>query len=34
MKAFTKPMQRITERGFVDSDGVEHEVDVILCATG
>jgi cation diffusion facilitator CzcD-associated flavoprotein CzcO len=25
---------RITEKGFVDKDGVEHEVDVVICATG
>jgi hypothetical protein len=27
-------LQRVTEKGFVDSDGVEQEVDVIICATG
>ncbi|KAJ5964122.1 uncharacterized protein N7479_003998 [Penicillium vulpinum] len=32
--AFTKQLQRITPAGFVDADGVEHEVDAILCATG
>jgi cation diffusion facilitator CzcD-associated flavoprotein CzcO len=31
---FTKEMQRITEKGFVAADGTEHEVDVIICATG
>jgi len=25
---------RLTETGIVDEDGVEHEVDVIICATG
>ncbi|KIV93713.1 hypothetical protein PV10_04908 [Exophiala mesophila] len=34
VKVFTKQMQRITPRGFVDSEGHEHEVDVIICATG
>jgi len=34
VKCFTKSMKKITEKGFVDSDGVEHEVDVIICATG
>ncbi|RVX67654.1 hypothetical protein B0A52_08183 [Exophiala mesophila] len=34
VKVFTKQMQRITPRGFVDSEGNEHEVDVIICATG
>lgn len=27
-------MTHITENGFLDSDGVEQEVDVIICATG
>jgi cation diffusion facilitator CzcD-associated flavoprotein CzcO len=31
---FTKNTQRITEKGFIDADGTEHEVDVIICATG
>lgn len=31
---FTKDMQKITEKGFVDHEGKEHEVDVIICATG
>ncbi|KAK5052671.1 hypothetical protein LTR84_002536 [Exophiala bonariae] len=31
---FNKEMQRITSTGFVDQDGREHEVDVIICATG
>ena len=34
VKVFTKNMTRITEKGFVDSDGVLHEADVIICATG
>ena len=34
VKAFTKPMKKITQRGFIDNEGVEHEVDVIMCATG
>ena len=32
--AYTEQLQRITERGFIDPDGTEHEVDVIICATG
>ncbi|KAF9884521.1 hypothetical protein FE257_001709 [Aspergillus nanangensis] len=31
---FLQPMQRITKNGFIDSNGSEHEVDVIICATG
>lgn len=31
---FTDPIDKITPRGFVDRDGNEHEVDVIICATG
>ncbi|KAL6248698.1 hypothetical protein RBB50_004953 [Rhinocladiella similis] len=31
---FNKEMQRITAKGFIDQDGREHEVDVIICATG
>jgi cation diffusion facilitator CzcD-associated flavoprotein CzcO len=31
---FGEQMQRITPRGFVDHQGQEHEVDVIICATG
>jgi len=31
---FTDPIGRITERGFVDHEGTEHDVDVIICATG
>jgi len=27
-------MRQITPAGFVDSEGNEHEVDVIICATG
>lgn len=34
VKVFTKQMQKVTPRGFVDSEGNEHEVDVIICATG
>lgn len=32
--AYTSQLQRITEKGFIDPDGVEHEVDVMICATG
>ncbi|KAF2733825.1 FAD/NAD(P)-binding domain-containing protein [Polyplosphaeria fusca] len=31
---FTDPIDSITEKGFVDHEGREHEVDVIICATG
>ncbi|MCJ1298381.1 hypothetical protein MMC08_001170 [Hypocenomyce scalaris] len=31
---FTGPINRITPTGFVDHEGNEHEVDVIICATG
>lgn len=31
---FGKELQRITPKGFVDGEGQEHEVDVIICATG
>jgi hypothetical protein len=34
VKVFTKQMKQITPGGFIDSDGNEHEVDVIICATG
>jgi hypothetical protein len=27
-------MQRITPKGFIDHKGKEHEVDIIICATG
>ena len=27
-------MKRITPKGFIDHEGIEHEVDVIICATG
>lgn len=30
----TEPIQRITEKGLLTADGVEHEVDVLICATG
>lgn len=31
---FTNEMKKITEKGFLDHDGNEHEVDIIICATG
>ncbi|KAJ4375879.1 hypothetical protein N0V83_001157 [Neocucurbitaria cava] len=31
---FTDPIGSITETGFVDHEGKEHDVDVIICATG
>ena len=30
----TDSIERITEHGVVTADGVEHEVDVLICATG
>jgi cation diffusion facilitator CzcD-associated flavoprotein CzcO len=30
---FTEMFREITERGFIDADGQEHEVDIIVCAT-
>ncbi len=30
----TESIQRITEKGVVTADGVEHEVDSLVCATG
>lgn len=30
----TGPIQKITETGIVDNEGIEHEVDVIIMATG
>jgi cation diffusion facilitator CzcD-associated flavoprotein CzcO len=32
--AYTEQIRRITKTGFIDPDGVEHQVDVIICATG
>lgn len=29
----TKMFQKITEKGFIDADGKEVEVDIIVCAT-
>ncbi|GAB7356964.1 hypothetical protein MBLNU459_g7804t1 [Dothideomycetes sp. NU459] len=31
---FTDPIGQITPKGFTDHEGVKHEVDVIICATG
>ncbi|KAL1656118.1 hypothetical protein SLS61_001190 [Didymella pomorum] len=31
---FTDPISRITEAGFVDHEGTQHDVDVVICATG
>ncbi|KIW29741.1 uncharacterized protein PV07_05530 [Cladophialophora immunda] len=31
---YTSDVQQITPSGFIDSDGNEHEVDIIICATG
>jgi cation diffusion facilitator CzcD-associated flavoprotein CzcO len=31
---FTDPIGSITATGFIDHEGKEHEVDVIICATG
>lgn len=32
--SYTEQLQRITPTGFIDPEGKEHEVDVIICATG
>ncbi|KAJ8118859.1 hypothetical protein OPT61_g257 [Boeremia exigua] len=31
---FTDPIGSITETGFIDHEGISHNVDVIICATG
>lgn len=31
---FTRPPQRFTEHGILDADGVEHEIDMVIAATG
>lgn len=31
---YTQGLSRITQKGFIDPDGKEVEVDVIICATG
>lgn len=33
VNVYTKMLQRVTERGFIDAEGNEHEVDVFVCAT-
>jgi cation diffusion facilitator CzcD-associated flavoprotein CzcO len=30
---YTEMFQRFTERGFIDAEGNEVEVDVVICAT-
>lgn len=30
----TDSIERVTERGVVTADGIEHEIDVLICATG
>lgn len=32
--AYTDQLKKITKRGFIDNEGNEQEVDVIICATG
>ncbi|CAK5280944.1 unnamed protein product [Mycena citricolor] len=34
VQVYTEMFQRITEKGFIDAQGNEVEVDVIVCATG
>lgn len=34
VQVYTKMMQEITPKGFIDADGNEVEVDIIICATG
>lgn len=31
---FTSPMKEINAGGFIDSEGNQHDVDIIICATG
>ncbi|KAJ7771566.1 FAD/NAD-P-binding domain-containing protein, partial [Mycena metata] len=31
---YTEMFQCITEKGFIDAEGNEHEVDIVVCATG
>lgn len=31
---YTDQLQKITPNGFIDHAGIEHQVDVIICATG
>lgn len=33
-KIFTENLTQMTEKGFIDANGVEHAVDVFICATG
>lgn len=30
----TEPIERITENSVITADGTEHEIDVLVCATG
>lgn len=30
---FTDMFQKVTEKGFIDAEGKEHEVDILICAT-
>jgi hypothetical protein len=34
MTVYAQQISRITSKGFIDPDGVEHEVDVIICRDG
>ncbi|KAJ3803442.1 FAD/NAD-P-binding domain-containing protein [Lentinula aff. detonsa] len=34
VRVFTEMFQRVTSKGFIDSEGNEFEVDAIVCATG
>ncbi|ETI20877.1 hypothetical protein G647_07220 [Cladophialophora carrionii CBS 160.54] len=34
VRVFTSPMKEINAEGFVDNEGQQHDVDVIICATG
>jgi cation diffusion facilitator CzcD-associated flavoprotein CzcO len=33
VQVYTEMFQRITEKGFIDAEGNEVEVDIIICAT-
>ncbi|EXJ74840.1 uncharacterized protein A1O5_01536 [Cladophialophora psammophila CBS 110553] len=34
VRVFISPMKEINANGFVDSEGQQHDVDIIICATG
>ncbi|KAF7527649.1 hypothetical protein PCG10_002613 [Penicillium crustosum] len=34
VRTFTNVPQRITRNGFIDDEGNDHEIDILICATG